>query len=152
MIISPWVLAMALLFWGCQKEETLAPPDPDILALANAPSAELEAIQDVVWTLAKLPTGSGFAQLQERDRPWFLLQSRTQVLDGHTGCNQVNATYELSERKFLLSDVVRTRIHCPGTDALERAFLNALGADRYRLQNDSLVLLHGNRELGWFVR
>jgi copper homeostasis protein (lipoprotein) len=76
-----------------------------------------------------------------RPEPYIVLQSATNEIAGHTGCNRLNGGYRIDGNALRLSEIATTRMACPEGD-VEHRFLNALEAvARWQLRDDRLVLL-----------
>lgn len=105
------------------------------------------------WTLIELdnqPAGDGLG-----NRPATLtLDVNSPRAYGFAGCNQFSGNYAMQPPALQFSNLVNTRMACPGDgDALERRYLAALAATRvYRLEGKVLQLLNEQRVLARFER
>ncbi|HKC52812.1 MAG TPA: META domain-containing protein [Myxococcota bacterium] len=98
------------------------------------------AITDRDWALIALgeksdPIGSG-------ERPVTLrLESSTSRASGFAGCNHYSGPYELGSGKLSFGPTVSTKMFCESSQAVEDAYLAALGkVSSWELANGGLTL------------
>lgn len=92
------------------------------------------------WVLVRL--GQEPFVLQEgRAEPYIVLQSGTQQVVGHAGCNRLGGAYRIDGNALEFGELTTTRMACPALET-ENAFLNALeDVARWRLVDNQLELL-----------
>lgn len=115
-------------------------------ATAASPSGQASppanvALRDTRWTLATLeglplPDAAGH----------LVLASRSQHLQGHTGCSRVSGRYTQRGTQLALKPVAGTRTDCPEAQAaIEARFLQVLSSiDSYRIEGSVLTLMQAD--------
>lgn len=71
---------------------------------------------------------------------------------GHTGCNRMNGTFKRTDTSLTINEhIAVTKMVCPGFN--ETAFLKTLlNTNRYKRDNDVLVLMFDQTELSRWTR
>ena len=98
------------------------------------------SIRDREWTLASI-AGAEVSGLQRIPTVRFGPDDR---IEGNTGCNSMSGPYSLESDRLVIGALATTKRACvdPRANALERQYLQALGAARrYRLAGEELELL-----------
>ena len=133
------LFAIAALFINCipvikSMEPTIS---RDSTAVSNAP------LQETHWTLIEL-MGKQFPDSATNKEMYIELKKEQNRVEGNGGCNTIAGTYTLSKKnQILFSQMISTRMMCPGIK-YEDAFLKSLSAaDHYYLKADTLLLSHG---------
>jgi len=109
----------------------------DSIAVSNPP------LQETHWTLVEL-MGKQIPDSATNKEMYIELKKEQNRVEGNGGCNTIAGTYTLSKKdQILFSQMISTRMMCPGIK-YEDAFLKSLSAaDHYYLKADTLFLTHG---------
>lgn len=130
------VLLAALLGAGCKGFAPVPAEDPP----TGADRAE-QLTGD--WQLERLH-GEPVEVESRKGRAVTLALSPDGAASGYGGCNQYSTTYERRDGELEFGRVTATKMACPDTMDLERAFFSVLeGTRAYRLEEGGLVLLDG---------
>lgn len=141
-------MGMALMISGCQKEDLLPPNEGTVNGTLVATASQLT---DTRWELVRMKSGTDVASLAP-DLPWIQLDGRNATATGETGCNELQARYDLVSEMLRFRDLIYTRRHCPEVADLETEYLDGLRhTDSYRMDRDTLVLQRGDLDIAWFV-
>jgi heat shock protein HslJ len=143
------LMGAALMSSGCQKEELLAPNE----GMGNAALVVIaDQLTDTRWELVRMKSGTDLGSSMSSDLPWLQLDGRNASVAGETGCNELQARYELASDQLRFHDLIYTRRHCPEVADLETEYLEGLRhTDSYRMVRDTLILQRGDLDLAWFV-
>lgn len=149
--------AIGLAWCGCATKPAGAPATsaasverPDAVAAA-APTAGFPTGQ--TWMLVTLG-GADISVAEDRARPTLLLEAKESRASGMAGVNRFGGTYTLLADALRFGPLMATKMAgAPEENELERRYLDALAeTTRWRLANDTLELLAGERVLARLVR
>lgn len=91
------------------------------------------------WLLAVGP--QTVATAVDRRQPFLQLNADLPVFNGNSGCNNVGGEYALADHSLSFNLGPSTRMACPGTDELERAFRDGLArTSTWGVTGDHLTL------------
>lgn len=109
----------------------------DSIAISNPP------LQETHWKLVEL-LGKKIPDSAINKEMYIVLKKEQNRVQGNGGCNTIAGTYKLSkENKILFSQMISTRMMCPGIK-YEDEFLKSLSTtDHYYLKADTLLFTHG---------
>lgn len=95
------------------------------------------------WQLERLH-GEPVEVASRAGRAVTLALSPDGAASGYGGCNRYSTTYERRDEELEFGRVTATKMACPDTMDLERAYFSVLDDTRaYRLEEGGLVLLDG---------
>ncbi|MBN8578921.1 MAG: META domain-containing protein [Cytophagales bacterium] len=115
-----------------------------ICAFACKPSDKLNQVvglskstlEDTRWVLEELNN----QPVSTQNQPFLVFASKSMVLSGFGGCNQLAGSYETARLKLKCNNVVATRMYCD-VGQLENDFLTLLQkVNRYHIEGDTLSL------------
>ena len=133
------LFTVSALFINCNSaKKTMGPTiSRDSIAVSNPP------LQETHWTLVEL-MGKQIPDSATNKEMYIELKKEQSRVEGNGGCNTIAGTYTLSKKdKVLFSQMISTRMMCPGIK-YEDAFLRSLSStDHYYLKADTLFLTHG---------
>lgn len=99
-------------------------------------------LENTRWVLTELNT----QPVAIDNQPYLVFASKSMVLNGFGGCNQLAGSYETTGQKIKLKNIAATRMFCAETMSLETSFLQSLaGINTYRLEGHELILLQDER-------
>ncbi len=88
----------------------------------------------------EIPTGD--------NRPYLYFQEQDRRLNGFSGCNDLFASFAVSDDRINFGPIGQSRKACPDRQAAEAALINALSlVNRYALLDGTLVLLQDKKPL-----
>lgn len=133
---------------GCQ---TTTPAENSVGTVAEATTNGRQTLYAHRWKLTEA-AGQPVAAADAQQEAHLIFQAPNR-LSGSTGCNRLNASFELvGGEQMRLSPVATTRMMCPGPPAETEARLTqALGSvQAYRVTDSELQLLNGQTVLARF--
>ena len=98
--------------------------------------------------------GADISVAEDRARPTLLLEAKETRASGLAGVNRFGGTYTVQGDTLRFGPLMATKMAgTPEQNELERRYLDALAeTTRWRLANDILELMAGERVLARFVR
>jgi heat shock protein HslJ len=103
------------------------------------------------WQLVIFPAGTKtLTEIFTMNKPELHMENGH--ISGSTGCNRINGTYTLNGNSIQFgNDLAITKMGCPNYD--ETVFLDAFNrVNKYRLQNNELMLMHDSTLLMSFSK
>ncbi len=111
-----------------------------LAACAQTSNTQEQSLEEVYWTLTKLPQNELPVTTQD-DPPHLLLSEVDKRVSGSTGCNIIMGTYEVDGQNIEFSSLATTMMACPHAATTEHKFLQALEqVDSWQMSGDELVL------------
>jgi len=99
------------------------------------------------WKLASL-FGKGIDAPDNRRSAHLVFDPGRHRISGSSGCNKLNGRYALDGDQLRFSEVMTTRVGCPGGGELEKSFLDALGQTTgFKISGNRLVLYEGRNAI-----
>jgi heat shock protein HslJ len=95
------------------------------------------------WNLVELD-GKKVGDSSTNKQMYILLKEAGNKVEGNGGCNSFSGTYALGKNnQIAFSDIISTRIMCPGIE-YETAFFKAISlTDHYLFKKDTLSFMQG---------
>lgn len=122
--------------------------DTDSNTNQNLSSTDMDKrITDKQWKLVELE-GQEVTQVENQNKDqYFMLNTEENRIQGFSGCNTFNGTYELEKgNRIHFSQLASTMMACPDVDVNESEFLKVFDqADNYNITDDTLILNVGRR-------
>jgi heat shock protein HslJ len=107
-------------------------------------------LTDTWWRLRQLETGPVHLSTQQRE-PHMVLESATDRVRGHGGCNPFSGSYQQASDRLTFSSIGATRKNCPTAMAVETTLLAALSmTERFQIRGEILELWAGAQLLARF--
>lgn len=95
-------------------------------------------LENTRWNLVELNSQA----VTIENKPYLVFASKSMVLNGFGGCNQLAGSYELNGQKIKFNNIAATRMFCAETMTIETSFLQSLEIiNVYRLEGHELILL-----------
>lgn len=102
-----------------------------------------EDLEDVLWELYSL----GKEVVSHERKPYILLNSINNIVNGSTAMNSLSAAYELEGNNLVFQDIFVTGRHLEDYAQLEASYLEILkGTKHYEVYGDRLRLVGDNNE------
>lgn len=103
-------------------------------------SASSEKIEDIHWKLTSL-FGKKLVLDEAQRKPYILLRSENNRVQGFGGCNQLMGSYMLKEgMRIRFSQIASTMMACPSLEDEQALFRILEEADNYSLKEGILTL------------
>lgn len=104
-------------------------------------------ITDKQWKLVELEGQEVKMAENQKKELSFMLNTKENRIQGFSGCNTFNGTYELEKgNRIHFSQLASTMMACPDVDVNESEFLKVFDqADNYNITDDTLILNVGRR-------
>jgi heat shock protein HslJ len=100
-----------------------------------------------IWVLEKLKGATVSPTEFKKENPRLEINSTNNNFMGYAGCNQMNGTIFFERGLVRFTNIITTRMACPGNNK-EAEFLQALqSATSYKVENLKLTLSNPNGEL-----
>ena len=97
-------------------------------------------LRETTWRLLSVGD-QAVAPAAGDNRPFLELNADLPVFSGNSGCNRIGGEYALADQHLFFTPGPSTRMACPATAELERAFLDALTkAAAWNITGDHLTL------------
>lgn len=98
-------------------------------------------ITEKYWKLIELNGNKIILGKNQNTSPHLTLKNENSLMFGHGGCNEFQASFELSEgNKIKFSNIAATKMYCDHMET-EQALLDVLEmADNYSVKNDTVAL------------
>ncbi|AUC84661.1 heat-shock protein [Polaribacter sp. ALD11] len=108
----------------------------------NKISSEKMSIENIKWTMNSLEGKSTNVSGQNGQAIYFTLDSKTNRISGHAGCNTFMGTYQLEDNNQIsFSKLALTRMMCPDVKINESQIINIFElVDNFTIKNGKLIL------------
>lgn len=149
-IVATLVAAVAAAALGTACMTMPQPQQPPRAVVSPMPEF-LAPLEGQHWRLATL--GGRPLTGDPQGHPYIEFDQHTGRISGSTGCNRVVGGYRVTGDRISIDQAGATMMACPGGDAAERPFLDALErTERWRVRGRQLTLSDAaGRPLAQFV-
>lgn len=107
-------------------------------------------LKNTHWSLVQLK-GEDVDKADNQPEPHLFFHLNDKSLHGSDGCNQLSAEYTRDEEHFSFTKISSSRRLCQKGMGQARTFLDILTkTDRMKIQEEELMLYHGDEEVARF--